>query len=78
MEIVLKHSRETPVAPSHRSELKIPASLDELIMTCLEKDPDRRPATADALADRLATVLTASAWSPQRASEWWDVHHPAR
>jgi serine/threonine-protein kinase len=78
MEVVLKHSRETPVAPSHRSELKIPASLDEVIMACLEKDPDRRPATADALADRLATVLTTSAWTPQRASEWWAVHHPGR
>ena len=77
MEMVVKHTQETPVPPSRRSELEIPAALDDAILACLEKDPDRRPATADAVAERLAAVPTGDAWTPQRAAAWWNLHHPA-
>jgi serine/threonine-protein kinase len=77
MEMVLKHARETPVPPSQRSEVAIPAALDSIVLSCLAKDPDERPPTADALADLLSGVEVRAPWTPQRASAWWDAHHPA-
>ncbi|HYN07804.1 MAG TPA: serine/threonine-protein kinase [Vicinamibacterales bacterium] len=78
METVLKHTSETPLPPSQRTELTIPASLDRLVLDCLAKNPDDRPPTADVVAARLCQVETPTAWTPRRASEWWATHAPAR
>jgi serine/threonine-protein kinase len=76
METILKHTHDAPVPPSQRSELNIPPALDDVILACLEKNPDGRPATADALAARLTAIQTSSPWTKERASAWWNVHHP--
>jgi serine/threonine protein kinase len=62
--------------PSQRTELQLSPAFDELIMACLEKNPDDRPATAEILVARLATVETRNAWTQERARNWWDLHHP--
>jgi serine/threonine-protein kinase len=52
MALAVKHLMETAPAPrTHRPEL--PAWLDRLVLKCLEKDPARRCASADALAAEL-------------------------
>jgi len=76
MEMMVKHTQEDPVRPSSRAEVPIPPALDALILSCLAKDPTRRPVSADALADQLASVPTSSPWTRARAREWWDRHHP--
>jgi serine/threonine-protein kinase len=43
LDAVVKHAREVPEPPSARSEVPIPAVLDELVLACLEKEPERRP-----------------------------------
>lgn len=48
--IVMKHLRETPVAPS-RINPTIPLAVEEVILQTLEKDPQRRFHTARALAN---------------------------
>jgi serine/threonine-protein kinase len=78
MEAVVQHTQAKPVPPSERTELEIPDALDRLILTCLEKSPDDRPATADAVAERLSAIVTRAEWTPEDARRWWDVHHPAR
>jgi serine/threonine protein kinase len=78
METILQHTQATPVPPSQRTELEIPDALEQLILACLEKDPDRRPATAEAVAARLMAIETRAAWTPERARHWWDLHHPVR
>jgi serine/threonine-protein kinase len=75
--VLLAHVRETPVPPSQRSELEIPADLERVVMACLERDPERRPQSAAELAEMLAALPLARDWSQRRAEEWWRTHEPA-
>jgi serine/threonine-protein kinase len=77
MKIMMSHVQAKPVPPSELSEMEIPASLEKIIMSCLEKDPDQRIQSADLLAQRLDACELAHSWTPHRAREWWDTHHPA-
>src|SRR5262249_27972677 len=70
------HARTVPPRPSHRVELPIPPSLEDLIMACLEKDPARRPQRACDLAASLAALDLREAWTAQRAERWWHTHIP--
>jgi len=47
------HVHETPTSPSSRAQ--VDAQLEGIIMACLAKDPDRRPAAGD-LVERLARI----------------------
>jgi hypothetical protein len=48
--------------------------LETAILCCLEKDPSRRPADAEALAARLVATGLAAAWTATRARGWWEQH----
>jgi serine/threonine-protein kinase len=71
LETIVMHVHAQPDLPSRRTEQPIPAELETLILTCLAKDPQSRPQTADELASRLAAVPLARPWTPERAREWW-------
>jgi serine/threonine protein kinase len=76
MEIMLQHTQAKRIPPSQRTELQLSKAFDELIMSCLAKNPDDRPPTAEVLAARLTTVETMNAWTSEHARNWWDIHHP--
>jgi serine/threonine-protein kinase len=73
----MHHARTEPTRPSERSELEIPPALDRIILTCLEKDPDRRHQNADELSGALAECATTDDWTREQAHGWWDTHLPA-
>ena len=73
VEVLLHHVKTPPVPPSERTGRPIPASLEALVLSCLAKDPDERPASAEWLAARLAECETAGDWTPGRARAWWDA-----
>jgi DNA-binding NtrC family response regulator len=76
MAILLQHAQAAAPAPSTMSEEPIPQELDDVVLDCLQKDPVRRPATADALWERLEAVPLARAWSQRKARSWWEMHEP--
>jgi serine/threonine protein kinase len=77
MGLLLHHAKTAPTPPSARSELSIPAELDELVLSCLAKDPGQRPQSARELSRRLGEVECRSPWTQDRAREWWTRHQPA-
>jgi len=74
--LVMHHAHTAPTPPSARTELSIPAALDQLVLWCLEKDPRDRPQTAKELSRRLAAVDGANAWTEERARDWWARYQP--
>jgi serine/threonine-protein kinase len=75
-QMLLQHVQTPPVPPSERSELSIPRQLEAILLTCLEKDPKKRPASALHLESQLARVPCTEPWTNDRAREWWQTHAP--
>jgi len=71
-----KLEQTPPEPPSHFTELSIPKSLDQLVLACLEKEPDDRPNSADELWRVLGQIEFDDPWTPERAEEWWLIHMP--
>jgi serine/threonine protein kinase len=72
MELILNHVKTPPVPPSKRVSWHIPPPLETLVLSCLAKNPDDRPESAERLGDRFAECQTAQRWTPRRAREWWE------
>ena len=75
-QMLLHHAQTTPVPPSQVSELPIPRAIDEIVMRCLAKSPDDRPASALDLEAALSGVAFDRPWTQERAREWWELHVP--
>ena len=76
MKTLMRHVQEKPVPPSMRTELQVPRELDDLVMACLEKDPDDRPQDAQALFRMACGCRTCETWDAERARSWWETHLP--
>ena len=70
---VLMHQVKTmPPKPSDRLGKPIGSDLENLIMQCLAKDPDRRPPNASSLEKALADCQSAGTWTCKEAEAWWN------
>jgi len=76
IKMMLQHMQAQPVAPSERTELPIPRELDEVILQCLQKDPNHRPQTAQELLRLLNQISIRDPWTEQDAKLWWERHLP--
>ena len=72
MEVVFHHVKTPPVPPSERVTWPIAPALEGLVLSCLAKEPEARPPSAEWLADELARCPTAQPWTAQRARTWWE------
>lgn len=74
---LVAHIQKTPVPPSQRVNVNIPAELERIVLQCLEKDPAARPASASELDRLLAACPGSTPWTPQDAERWWRTNAPA-
>jgi hypothetical protein len=77
LEIVRKHVATPPEPPSQRLGKPLSVELEELLLKCLQKAPEQRPASAEALADALAACVPSSPWTKHDAVRWWSAHFPS-
>ena len=73
----LAHVQKAPVRPSERTELPVPADLEELVLACLAKKPEDRPHSAQELSRRLSGLECLDGWGRQDAADWWHRNLPA-
>jgi len=62
------------VAPRVSEFVSIDAELDQLVSDCLERKPDARPQSAQAIIDRLQAIIGQDTWSQADARKWWAQH----
>jgi eukaryotic-like serine/threonine-protein kinase len=74
IEMVISHVTKVPVPPSARSDRPLDPSLERIVLQCLAKDREQRPASARELRRQLADIAFAEPWSRERAELWWDEH----
>jgi eukaryotic-like serine/threonine-protein kinase len=66
----LSYAHTNTPAPRVRSiDLSVPAAMDELVASMLEKDPARRPPTGEAVERSLAAALRPDAVAPNASTE---------
>ncbi len=56
IQTIIKHLQQPPEPPSHVSQRAFPPALEELVLACLAKRPEDRPASAAEVSQRLAGV----------------------
>jgi serine/threonine-protein kinase len=75
--IALAHVQKAPERMSRRTEMPIPQSLEDIVLQCLEKDPDKRPRSAQDLARKLEALKDVPTFCRDMAATWWEVNLPA-
>lgn len=75
VQLLFKHLKEKPKAPSRVGKSYIPANLDAIILHCLEKEPENR-CDANELLKRLEEIHATKPWDRHRAERWWKHHLP--
>jgi len=79
VEICSHHLHTPPVPPSERAPSRsIDPELERIVLACLAKAPEDRPASAAALAEWLRTCTAHGSWTQEDAAEWWRLWLCAR
>jgi DNA-binding NtrC family response regulator len=76
MAVMIHHARTAPQPPSKVSGRPIPDRLEQIILSCLEKAPERRPSSAVELWSQLGDVTLNTRWTDEVAGRWWREHLP--
>jgi tRNA A-37 threonylcarbamoyl transferase component Bud32 len=63
--------RDAPSSPSERLGRAVSPDLERLIVQCLSKAPEGRPASARHLEHALGQCALLEPWADERAEEWW-------
>lgn len=74
VEVCSMHLHKPPPRPSERLGRPLPTDLEDVILTCLAKEPGERSADAKALGAALGACAAAGQWTPERAAAWWRRH----
>ena len=77
VEVCSHHLHTAPEPPSARLGRPVPADLEALILECLAKDPETRPAGAHTLRRRLEQCASFGDWTSEDARAWWQENGEA-
>jgi serine/threonine protein kinase len=78
LEVCSKHLLETPVPPSQRLGKALPADLEAIVLGCLAKDRNSRPASAAVLRTALLACADAADIDLPAARAWWQAHRASQ
>ena len=73
IKVMIAHASHDVGAPRHINPT-IPVELEEIIVRCLEKDPDDRFPDVLSLQIALRDMQLDDPWSSQHAAEWWSCN----
>ncbi len=76
VEMMMHHVQTEPPRIGELAEQEIPRALESLVLDCLSKEPDQRPAAMQHLSRRLEQIELKDPWNPARARDWWLTHLP--
>lgn len=68
------HVTLAPSSPSERLGRELAGDLEGLILQCLSKAPEDRPASARDLEQALAGCAQSADWGPEQAESWWKAN----
>jgi serine/threonine protein kinase len=77
LEICMQHFNAQPVRPSERIGKPIAEDLENIVLRCLAKRPNDRPASARELAAELDACAASGSWTQLEAETWWRKNSPA-
>jgi eukaryotic-like serine/threonine-protein kinase len=71
VEVCGHHLHTRPVPPSERLGQPVPDGLQSLLLSCLEKEPSRRPSFAGEFLETLDALRDVPPWTHELARGWW-------
>ena len=77
VEVCSKHLLAEPTPLSQATTRPVARALDELVLACLAKSPEARPASAQELRERLESIDVGERWTAADARSWWADEAPA-
>jgi tRNA A-37 threonylcarbamoyl transferase component Bud32 len=73
LKVMIAHASQE-VVPLRQINPAIPRELEEIVVRCLEKDPDHRFQDVLALQRAMRELVHDDQWSSDRAAEWWSCN----
>jgi serine/threonine-protein kinase len=74
VEHVFKHVNEPPIPITDRARQSVHQGLADLVMQCVEKRPEDRPADCDSILNSLESLAEECRWGRAAARKWWLEH----
>jgi len=75
-QMALAHAHEMPPKPSECTDRPVAPDLEHIILLLLEKDPAKRPQSAEQLNRLLDRIDVGKEWSDVMAEDWWNENKP--
>jgi serine/threonine-protein kinase len=73
LKAIIAHASQD-VVPPRQVNSNLPVELEDIILRCLEKDPDDRFQDVLAMQRALRELVFEDAWSSEVAAEWWSCN----
>jgi eukaryotic-like serine/threonine-protein kinase len=73
LKVMIAHASQE-VIPLRQINADLPAELEEVVLRCLEKDPEHRFQDVTALRSAIREIAFDDTWSSEQAAEWWSCN----